>query len=100
MRNVNITSIYLHMVRFYGVKRFEVFSVVDQKWLYPKETIIEFYYDTTKKVNHRRLKRILERDITNVDSFFVVVEGDKIILHIDYYDKVGLFDYDFEFCKN
>ncbi len=100
MRNINITSVYLHMVRFYGVKRFEVFSVVDQKWLYPKETMIEFYYDTSKKINHKRLQRILERDIKNVNRFFVVVESDKIIIHIDYCKKVGLFDYDFEFCEN
>jgi serine/threonine-protein kinase RIO1 len=88
------------MVKFYGVKRFEVFSDVDPKWLNPKETMIEFYYDTSKKVNHKRLQRILERDIKNVNSFFVVVEDDKIIIHIDYYKKVGLMDYDFEFCEN
>ena len=100
MKDVNLTRIYLHMVKFYGVKRFEVFSDVDPKWLNPKETMIEFYYDTSKKVNHKRLQRILERDIKNVNNFFVVVEDDKIIIHIDYYKKVGIFDYDFEFCKN
>lgn len=100
MKDVNLSSIYLHMVKFYGVKRFEVFSDVDPKWLNPKETMIEFYYDTTRKVNHKRLQRILERDIKNVNRFFVVVEEDKIIIHIDYYNKVGLFDYDFEFRKN
>ena len=100
MKDVNLTRIYLHMVRFYGVKRFEVFSNVDQKWFYPKETIIEFYYDTSKKVNHKRLNRVLERDIKNVNRFFVVVEDDKIVVHIDCEKKVTLFDYDFELCKN
>ena len=99
MKNVNLTRIYLHMVRFYGVKRFEVFSDVDQKWLNPKETLIEFYFDTSKKVNHKRLQRILERDIKNVKRFFVEVEDDKIVIHIDFYSKVGLFDYDFEYSS-
>jgi hypothetical protein len=100
MKDVNLSRIYLHMVKFYGVKRFEVFSDVDSKWLNPKETMIEFYYDTSKKVNHKRLQRVLERDIKNVNRFFVVVEDDKIVIHIDYYKKVGLFDYDFELSKN
>lgn len=100
MKDVNLSRIYLHMVKFYGVKRFEVFSDVDPKWLYPKETMIEFYYDTSKKINHKRLQRILERDIKNVNRFFVVVESDKIIIHIDYCKKVGLFDYDLEYSLN
>lgn len=88
------------MVRFYGVNRFEVFSEVDKKWLYPKETKIEFYYDVTRKVNHLRLQRILERDIKNVNKFFLVVEDNNIIIHINSSKKIGLIDYDFEFCKN
>jgi hypothetical protein len=100
MKDVNLSRIYLHMVKFYGVKRFEVFSDVDPKWLNPKETMIEFYYDITKKVNHKRLNKVLERDIKNVNRFFVVVEDDKIVIHIDYNKEVGIFDYDFEFCKN
>ena len=100
MKDVNLSRIYLHMIKFYGVKRFEVFSNVDPKWLNPKETMIEFYYDTSKKVIHKRLQRVLERDIKNVNRFFVVVEDDKIVIHIDYYKKIGLFDYDFELRKN
>lgn len=100
MKNVNLSRIYLHMVRFYGVTRFEVFSDVDKKWLCPKESMIEFYYDTSKKINYPRLQRILERDIKKVNDFFVIVKDDKITIHITYYKQVGLFDYDFEFCKN
>lgn len=47
------------MVRFYGVKRFEVFSDIDQKWLNPKETLIEFYFDTSKKSIIRDCKGFL-----------------------------------------
>jgi hypothetical protein len=43
---------------------------------------------------------ILERDIKNVSNFFVVIDGNKITIHIDYYKQVGLFAYDFELCKN
>jgi hypothetical protein len=59
MKDVNLTNIYLHMVRFYGVKRFEVFSDIDQKWLNPKETLIEFYFDTSKKSIIRDCKGFL-----------------------------------------
>ncbi len=49
MKDVNLSSIYLHMVRFYGVNKFQVFSDVNKKTLNPKETLIEFFYDTKKK---------------------------------------------------
>ena len=48
----------------------------------------------------KRLLMILERDMKNVSNFFVVVDGNKITIHIDYYRQVGLFDNDFELCKN
>lgn len=100
MKDVNLSKIYIHMVKFYGVTKFEVFSIVDKKWLNPKETKIEFHYDTTRKINHPRLQRILERDIKNVKEFFVVVQDNKIIIHIDCSTEKGLFDFDFELCKN
>ena len=100
MKDVNLSRIYLHMARFYGVTRFKVFSILDEKWFYPKETKIEFYYDTTRKINHPRLQRILERDIKNVNEFFVVVQDNRIIIIIDSSKDIGLFDFDFELCRN
>lgn len=88
------------MIRFYGVKRFEVISSINENGSKPKELRIEFYMDIIRNVNLIRLNRILERDIKNVSNFFVFVEGNKITIHIDYNKKVGLFDYDFELCKN
>jgi hypothetical protein len=88
------------MLKFYGVNRFEVFSIVDKKGLYPKETKIEFYYDTTIKINHPRLLRILQRYILNVNEFFVLVQDNRIIIHIDCNKEIGLFDFGFELCKN
>ena len=99
MKDVNLTKIYLQLVKFYGVKRFEVFSDVDQKWLYPKETMIEFFMDGIRNVNLKRLNRILERDIKNVSNFFVVVDGNKITIHIDYAKKCKV-EFDFEFSSN
>ena len=99
MKDVNLSRIYLHMARFYGVTNFKVFSILDEKWLYPKETKIEFYYDTTRKVNHPRLNRILQRYILNVKGFFVVVQDNRIIIHIDCSKEIGLLDFDFELCK-
>jgi hypothetical protein len=100
MKYVNLSRIYIHMAKFYGVTKFEVFSIVDKKWLHPKETKIEFHYDTSRKINHPRLQRILERDIKNVKEFFVVVQDNKIIIHIDCRKEIGLLDFDFELCKN
>ncbi|MEY3498623.1 MAG: hypothetical protein RL308_292 [Bacteroidota bacterium] len=100
MKDVNLSRIYLHMARFYGVTNFKVFSILDEKWSNPKETKIEFHYDTTRKINHPRLQRILERYILNVKEFFVVVQENKIIIHIDFRKEIGLFDFDFELCKN
>ncbi len=51
------------MVGFYGVNRFEVFSYVDKKWLCPKESIIEFYYDTSKKSIIRDYKEFLSETL-------------------------------------
>ena len=99
MKDVNLSRIYIHMMKFYGVKRFKVFSEVDQRWLCPKETMIEFYMDVIKNVNLKILNRILERDIKNVSSFFVVVDGNKIILYINYAKKSKV-EFDFEFCSN
>lgn len=96
MKDVNLSRIYMHLMRFYGVKRFEVFSDVDQKWLYPKETMIEFFMDKIRNVNLKRLNRILERDIKNVSNFFVVVDGNKITIHIDNAKKCKVeFDCDY-----
>jgi hypothetical protein len=100
MKDVNLSRIYLHMTRFYGVTKFEVFSILDKKWLHPKETKIEFHYNSTRKINHVRLQRILERSILNVKGFFVVVQDNRIIIHIDCKKEIGLLDFDFELCKN
>ena len=88
------------MIRYYGVKRFEVFSSINKSGSKPTETMIEFYMDRIRNVNIKRLNRILERDIKNVNNFFVIVDGNKITVHIDYYKQVGLFDYDFEHSMN
>ena len=98
MKDVNLSRIYIHMAKFYGVTKFEVFSILDEKWLYPKETKIEFHYDTAKKINHNRLQRVLERNILNVKEFFVLIQDNRIIIIIDTTKEIGLFD--FELCKN
>ncbi len=100
MKDVNLSRIYLHMARFYGVTNFKVFSILDEKWLYPKETKIEFHYDTTRKINHPRLQRILQRYILNVKEFFVLIQDNRIIIIIDTSKEIGLFDFDFELSKN
>lgn len=88
------------MVLFYDVSKFEVFSEIDKKTRRPKQTMIEFYFDSSQRVNHPQLQKILERDIKNANKFFVVVELDKIIIHIDFNKNLGLFEFDFRLSKN
>lgn len=99
MRNVNLTNIYLHLIQFYGVNKFEVFSVVNQ-YRVPNETIIEFHLDRETKVNLKRLNRVLEREIKSVKKFFIVQEDSKLIICIQFYAIKGLIEYDFEYSAN
>jgi hypothetical protein len=51
MKDVNLSQIYMHLMTFYGVTKFRVFSVLDDKGIYPIETKVEFYYDTYSLIN-------------------------------------------------
>jgi hypothetical protein len=88
------------MIRYYGLKRYEVFSSINKNGSKPTETIIEFYIDGIRNLDMKRLNKIVECYIKNVNNFFVAVDGNKITIHIDYYRQVGLFDFDFELFKN
>ncbi|MFV8373177.1 hypothetical protein [Flavobacterium sp. LB2P74] len=100
MRDVNLSNIYLYMIQFYGVKKFEVFSVINEFGSSPTETMIEFYYNSSIKVNPIRLHRNLENKIRNVNKFFVIVEESKIIVHIDFNREKGMIQYDLEYSMN
>ena len=99
MKEVNLSHIYNHLMRFYGVTMFKVFSILDDKGMYPKETKVEFYFDITRKVNQVRLQRILDRNIKNVNKFFFIVQDNRIIIHLDYTRKSNV-EFDFEFSSN
>ena len=99
MKNVNLSNIYFHFIQFYGVSKFEVFSVVNQ-YRVPTETIIEFYLNQDIKANLKRLNRVLEREIKQVKKFFVVQEDFKIVIYIQYYSSKGIIEYDFEHSAN
>jgi serine/threonine-protein kinase RIO1 len=86
-------------MRFYGVTKFRVFSVLDDKGIYPIETKIEYDFNNSRKVNHVRLQRFLQRNIKNVNNFFFVVQDNKIIIHLDYTRKSHV-EFDFEFSSN
>lgn len=99
MRNVNLSNIYLHLIQFYGVNKFEVFSAVNQ-YRVPTETMIEFYLERDIKVNLRRLNRVLEKEIKLVKKFFAVQEDSKIVICIQYHKTKGIIEYDFEYSAN
>ena len=99
MKDVNLSRIYMHLMRFYGVTRFRVFSILDDKGMHPKEIKVEFYFDITRKVNQVRLQRILDRNIKNVNKFFFIVQDNRIIIHLDYTRKSNV-EFDFEFSSN
>ena len=86
-------------MRFYGVTKFRVFSVLDDKGIYPKETKVEYFFDISRNVNHVRLQRFLQRNIKNVNKFFYVVQDNRIIIHIENTNKNHV-EFDFEFSSN
>jgi serine/threonine-protein kinase RIO1 len=86
-------------MRFYGVTKFRVFSVLDDKGIYPIETKVEYFFDITRNVNHVRLQRFLQRNIKNVNEFFYVVQDNRIIIHIENTNKNNV-EFDFEFSSN
>ena len=99
MKDVNLSRIYMHLMRFYGVTRFRVFSILDDKGIYPIETKVEYDFNIAIKVNHVRLQRILQRNIKNVNEFFYVVQDNRIIIHIENTIKNHV-EFDFEFSSN
>lgn len=100
MKDVNLTRIYTHLMTFYGISRFKVYSNLDEKGRYPIETKFDFYLDNTKEVNHASLQRVLKRNIKNVNDFFFVVQDNRIIIYIDFTNKKNHLEFDFEFSSN
>ena len=99
MNDINLSRIYTHLMRFYSISKFKVFSVLDEKGRYPIETKFDFYLDNTKEVNHVRLQRVLKRNIKNVNDFFFVVQDNRIIIYVDFTNKTHV-EFDFEFSEN
>ncbi len=99
MNDVNLSRIYTHLMRFYGVTRFKSFSTLDEKGRYPTETKFDFYFDNSREVNHVRLQRVLKRNIKNVNDFFFVVQDNRIIIYVDFTKKNHI-EFDFEFRPN
>ena len=100
MNDINLSRIYTHLMRFYSISRFKVFSVLDEKGRYPIETKFDFYLDNTREVNHVRLQRVLKRNIKNVNDFFFVVQDNRIIIYVDFTNKKNHLEFDFEFSAN
>ncbi len=99
MKDVNLSRIYMHLMRFYGVTNFRVFSVLDDKGIYPIETKVEYFFDISRNINHVRLQRFLQRNIKTVNEFFYVVQDNRIIIHIENTNKNHV-EFDFEFSSN
>ena len=100
MNDINLSRIYTHLMRFYSISRFKVFSVLDEKGRCPIETKFDFYLDNTKEINHASLQRVLKRNIKNVNDFFFVVQDNRIIIYVDFTNKKNHLEFDFEFSSN
>ena len=96
METVNIYNIYLHMVRFYGVKRFKVHSVKKENRITPNETIIDFLIPKDTNINVGRLNRILGREIKWVISHAVVINDYSLRIHIMHRKEKSIMEYDLE----
>jgi len=96
MDTVNIYNIYLHMARFYGVKRFKVNGIIKENRFTPNETIIDFLIPKDTIINVGRLNRILGKEIKWVISHSVVINDYRIRIHIHHRKEKSIMEYDLE----
>ena len=96
METVNIYNIYMHMVQYYGVKRFKVHGVMKENRFRPNETIIDFLIPKDTKINVGRLNRILDREIKWVISHAVLINEYRIRIHIHHRKEKSIMEYDLE----
>jgi hypothetical protein len=96
METVNIYNIYLHMVKYYGVKRFKVHGIMKENRFTPNETIIDFLIPKETIINVGRLNRILAHEIKWVISQVVVVNDFRVRIHILHRKEKSIMEYDLE----
>ena len=96
METVNIYNIYLHMARFYEVKRFKVQGIFKENRLRPNETIIDFLIPKDTKINVGRLNRIIDREIKWVISHAVLINDYRVTIHIHHRKEKSIMEYDLE----
>ena len=96
METVNIYNIYLHMARFYGVKRFKVQGEMKENRFRPNETIIDFLIPKETNINVGRLNRILSREIKWVISHAVLINEYRVRIHILHRKEKSIMEYDLE----
>ena len=96
METVNIYNIYLHMARFYGVKRFKVHGVMKENRFTPNETIIDFLIPKNTYINVGRLNRILAHEIKFLISHVVLINHFRVRIHILHRKEKSIIEYDLE----
>jgi hypothetical protein len=96
METINIYNIYLHMARYYGVKRFKVHGVMKENRFSPNETIIDFLIPTDTNINVGRLNRILANEIRWVISHSVLINEFRVRIHILHRKEKSIMEYDLE----
>jgi hypothetical protein len=96
MDSVNIYNIYLHMARFYGVRRFKVHGVMKENRFRPNETIIDFLIPQNTNINVGRLNRILANEIKWVINHAVLINDFRVRIHIHHRKEKSIMEYDLE----
>lgn len=96
METVNIYNIYMHMVRYYCVKRFKVNGIIKENRFKPNETIIDFLIPKDTNINVRQLNRILANEIKFVISHTVVINEYRVRIHIIHRKDKSIMEYDLE----
>lgn len=100
METVNIYNIYLHMARYYNVKRFKVHGVMKDNRFTPNETIIDFLIPKDTYINVGRLNRILAHEIKWVISHGLVINDFRVRIHILHRKEKSIMEYDLESRMN
>ena len=96
METVNIYNIYIHLARFYSVRKFVVKGIMKENRFKPSETIIDFLIPKDTKINVGRLNRILDREIKWVISHAVLINDYRVSIHIHHRKEISILEYDLE----
>ncbi len=102
MIKIDLTAIHRLMTRYYGSRKMNVDTNVEEKhFIRPSDMKMIFDYEPSCDVDFLTLLRRLKRYMRGTDFILSInKEENKIQIHVLMYDKPKYKDFDFEFSSN